>query len=184
MTSCSNSMQRSMSGFVVLCACLMAAAVCHAGDPPRIVEQPQGSRLTVGDTGTLRVRVADPTGVSYRWFFRIGLRGRPLPENGRYEGVRTAELTLNCIVEDDEITPYYCVAMNEFGSTASSQAAFSVLPRPGDVDGDGDVDIVDLSQLLANFGMSGSFLDGDLNNDGDVDLDDLSMVLAHFGERC
>lgn len=57
---------------------------------------------------------------------------------------------------------------------------------PGDLDGDNDVDLNDLSTLLANFGTaSGAGLDdGDLDSDGDVDLNDLSTLLAAFGTTC
>ncbi len=56
----------------------------------------------------------------------------------------------------------------------------------GDLDGDGDVDLTDLSVLLANFGTtSGATPEmGDLDGDGDVDLTDLSGVLNAFGTAC
>jgi len=54
---------------------------------------------------------------------------------------------------------------------------------PGDLDYDGDVDLSDLSQLLAHYGtMSGATYDmGDLDGDGDVDLQDLATLLAYYG---
>ncbi len=52
---------------------------------------------------------------------------------------------------------------------------------PGDLDGDGDVDLADLSILLAHYGQSGTPADGDLDGDGDVDLGDLSILLANYG---
>ncbi|MBU0618319.1 MAG: hypothetical protein KKI02_11420, partial [Planctomycetes bacterium] len=56
---------------------------------------------------------------------------------------------------------------------------------PGDLDGDNDVDLADLSQLLAHYGMTGmSYEDGDLDGDGDVDLSDLSALLAVYGTTC
>jgi hypothetical protein len=59
-------------------------------------------------------------------------------------------------------------------------------PCPGDLDGDNDVDLSDLSILLAHYGMTSGaeYEDGDLDGDGDVDLTDLSELLAHYGETC
>lgn len=61
-----------------------------------------------------------------------------------------------------------------------------ILPCPGDIDGDRDVDLSDLSGLLSNFGFVGgqTLADGDLDGDGDVDLSDLSQMLAVFGSVC
>ena len=54
---------------------------------------------------------------------------------------------------------------------------------PGDLDGDGDVDLSDLAQLLGNYGTTGAdYADGDLDGDGDVDLSDLAELLGHYGE--
>lgn len=57
---------------------------------------------------------------------------------------------------------------------------------PGNLDGDRDVDLTDLSTLLANFGTgSGATLStGDIDGDGDVDLTDLSVLLSNFGSSC
>ncbi len=57
---------------------------------------------------------------------------------------------------------------------------------PGDLDGDNDVDLGDLSQLLAHYGITSgaSYEDGDLDGDGDVDLGDLSALLAVYGTTC
>lgn len=57
---------------------------------------------------------------------------------------------------------------------------------PGDLDGDCDVDLSDLTGLLSNFGTaSGATREmGDFDGDGDVDLSDLTTLLANYGQTC
>lgn len=54
---------------------------------------------------------------------------------------------------------------------------------PGDVDGNGCVNLTDLATLLSNFGATSgqTRADGDLDGDGDVDLTDLATLLSNFG---
>ena len=56
----------------------------------------------------------------------------------------------------------------------------------GDLDGDNDIDLADLAQLLGNYGTpSGAvYEDGDLDADGDVDLSDLAALLGVYGDVC
>lgn len=57
-----------------------------------------------------------------------------------------------------------------------------VPPCIGDINGDGDTDLTDLSILLAHFGANVPVgTNGDLNSDGSVTLTDLSILLANFG---
>jgi len=59
------------------------------------------------------------------------------------------------------------------------------VPCVGDLDGDGDVDLSDLAELLAHYGMTGMTPEqGDLDGDGDVDLSDLAELLANYGTIC
>jgi hypothetical protein len=52
---------------------------------------------------------------------------------------------------------------------------------PGDLNGDGAVDLSDLALLLADFGCAATPCMGDVDGDGDTDLRDLAMLLANFG---
>lgn len=52
----------------------------------------------------------------------------------------------------------------------------------GDADGDGEVALLDLSTLGANFNNSGTWADGDFNSDGFVDVFDLDLLGTHFGD--
>ena len=59
-------------------------------------------------------------------------------------------------------------------------------PCAGDTDGDRDVDLSDLANLLAHFGVlaGAAWADGDFDGDRDVDLSDLAVLLANFGTNC
>jgi hypothetical protein len=56
----------------------------------------------------------------------------------------------------------------------------------GDLDGDGDIDLSDLAQLLANYGITtgACYTQGDIDLDTDVDLSDLAALLAVYGTTC
>jgi hypothetical protein len=72
------------------------------------------------------------------------------------------------------------------GTDSSRLALFGDFPFPGDLDGDADVDLQDLANLLANFSRHGDaeYEDGDFDGDRDVDTQDLAFLLSNFGERC
>jgi hypothetical protein len=56
-------------------------------------------------------------------------------------------------------------------------------PLAGDANGDGKVDINDLTIVLSNYGQTGSaWSQGDLNGDGKVDINDLTVVLSNYGQ--
>lgn len=50
---------------------------------------------------------------------------------------------------------------------------------PGDVDGNGTVDVSDVLQVIAAWASNDS--DADVNNDGTVNIDDMLLVLGGFG---
>ena len=78
---------------------------------------------------------------------------------------------------------------NSLGSdpTRQGDVGFRVAgapPQPGDANGDGKVDINDLTIVLANYGQTGcawsqGCMDGDPT--GTVDVNDLTIVLANYG---
>jgi len=56
-----------------------------------------------------------------------------------------------------------------------------VEPVDGDLDGDGDVDLADLAELLGDFRCNDGRCVGDVDADGDTDGADLVMLLANYG---
>jgi hypothetical protein len=83
------------------------------------------------------------------------------------------------------LIPTVLVALGTLGPVSPARGLGDV-PCRGDLDGDYDVDLADLSQLLGNYGMveGASYEDGDLDGDGDVDLTDLGALLAVYGTTC
>ncbi len=57
---------------------------------------------------------------------------------------------------------------------------------PGDLSGDWQINLIDLSYVLMNYGVTSGavYIDGDLDYDGDVDLADLAALLGYYGETC
>lgn len=53
--------------------------------------------------------------------------------------------------------------------------------RPGDANGDGEVDLADFGTLKGEFGTSGDWAQGDFDRDGQVALADFGLLKANFG---
>ena len=69
--------------------------------------------------------------------------------------------------------------------TYSTRRCRTASYKQGDINQDGDVNILDLSILLANFGKTGTAVTdsrADINNDSDINILDLSILLANFGK--
>ncbi len=92
-------------------------------------------------------------------------------------------------VQPDPAVPNRFWAIHEYttGSWRTWIAQLNADPCPlvGDLDGDGDVDLADLSELLESFGLCAGDLgynpDADLDGDNCVGLGDLSALLENFG---
>ena len=64
--------------------------------------------------------------------------------------------------------------------TGSNQSIGSVTMQNGDVDGSGEVDAVDIDQVIADFGLT-SNVNSDVDVSGEVDAVDIDIVIANFG---
>ena len=81
---------------------------------------------------------------------------------------------------DTPETPFGTVTLDYY------ELGTGVVPCPGDLDGDDDVDLADLAQLLAHYGTpcGATYAEGDLNGDDAVDLADLAELLSYYGTAC
>lgn len=94
----------------------------------------------------------------------------------------TANVEIRFIASDEGDGSIVEAAIDDFTLT---ETGCSGPDCPGDLDGDGDIDLSDLSQLLANFGSTdATYEQGDIDGDGDVDLSDLALLLAVFNTVC
>lgn len=184
----------------IACAGLLGASIAYAGHfiPFTLTEPPLPAIFTAGivtDVGTLTVQVSaqelnfqtDGPIICQALFQRLA---PPATDYGAHINFAGDRLEVY-------FDPAYTVTQGGilFGTSSPSPGCMGTVstpprpplaPCPGDVDRDRDVDLTDLSILLAHFGMSGgaSESSGDMNGDGDVGLTDLSILLANFGAQC
>ena len=72
-----------------------------------------------------------------------------------------------------------------YTTAMGSIAVNLIVYKIADINTDGDVNILDLSILLANFGKrvaEATYSAADINGDGDINVLDLSILLANFGK--
>ena len=94
----------------------------------------------------------------------------------------TANVQVRFIASDEGSGSIVEAAIDDFSVV---DVGCSGSPCPGDLDGDGDRDLADLSGLLAHYGATGvTPAEGDFDGDGDVDLSDLSGLLSVYGVPC
>ncbi len=107
-----------------------------------------------------------------------GHGGRGLGQSGVHPLMATVDLAHgSCLLEIDGRT----LTLRNLRSTGAISDVFRIIKSPpGDLDGDGDVDLSDLAILLADFGCPAA-CPGDADGDGDSDLSDLAIVLGNFG---
>ena len=65
-------------------------------------------------------------------------------------------------------------------TTTTTTTTTSSSASSGDINGDGTVDILDLSVLMSQWGQTGTGLSADLNGDGTVDILDFSIMMANW----
>lgn len=113
----------------------------------------------------------------------VGVTGYRIYRNGTLVGTSTtASYTDTGLIANT--TYSYTVAAYDAANLPSAQStvgSFKTAMKTGDVNGDGAVNIYDLSIMATNFGRAGTLSQGDLNNDGAVNIFDLSILAANWG---
>lgn len=150
-----------------------------SGGLPTIDTQPSDMYVDLNGNLTLTVVPSAESGfVTFQWF----------KDGDEIPGATAAEYHRSPVATTDA-GDYYVELTSVCGTTISDTATVSVrVPCVGDVNGDLEVGLSDLSMLLGSFGLcdgsSGFIAAADLNSTNCVDLTDLSMLLAVFGIDC
>ncbi len=122
-----------------------------------------------------------------QWHKHLGMLLQQGSASSVSDGVYLLEMELFHNAGVATSRPYYLLFnQNASQGAMSAGEAFvraRVLPplQPGDTNGDGRVDFVDLNSVLSSFGVAGQWLGGDVNRDGVVNFLDLNIVLGAFG---
>jgi Immunoglobulin I-set domain/Immunoglobulin domain len=166
-----------------------AAASLALASVPTILSSPTSASACIADTAAFFV-LASGGALSYDWRKDgVMLADGPTGTGSTIFGAKSASLTISAATPADAGF-YDCQVSNTCGVAFSAAAELTVRTCgsgcPGDLDGDGYVELEDLATLLAHFGLSGDVApeDGDIDGDGDVDLADLATLLANYGSAC
>lgn len=122
-----------------------------------------------------------------QWHKHLGMLLLPGGGGGVTDGVYLLEMELFHTGAIATSQPYYLLFdQNAQPADLTGAANFvraRILPpvTPGDTNGDGRVDFLDLNNVLSAFGVAGQWLAGDVNRDGIVNFLDLNIVLGAFG---
>ena len=145
-----------------------------------ITTQPVEQVVALDGTATFSVAATGDGTLSYQWR-RYGV---DLVDDERISGATTPNLTID-MIELCDAGSYYVVVTDDCGGFPSNFAPLYVW-NSGDLDGDADVDLADLAQLLSGYGITSgaTWEQGDLSGDGDVDLSDLAALLGVYGTVC
>ncbi len=145
-------------------------AICHKEGPKAKLTGKVSLEFlstTSGLTGVLALRQPGTQTSLYSFPITLGFQGSYSVQDiepGTYDVAFKLPRSLRGVVSNRALV------------AGANQQNFALIN--GDVDGNNAVDLVDLNQILLEFGTD---LDSDLNYDGVVDLFDFNIVLLNFG---
>lgn len=125
-------------------------AMLIVNEAPAVTMQPVDQSVNIGGSAQFSVVVTGSAPLSYQW--RRGTT--PITNGATISGATSSTLTINPVSLYDDGDDYNCLITNSCGSDVTLNVMLTVnLPMcVGDLDGDLDVDLTDLSLLLAHFG--------------------------------
>ena len=139
----------------------------------------------------LRTTLTTANSVAIAWDAstdNTGVAGYDVFRNGTKVGSPTATAYTDTGLAPNTTYTYTVKARDAAGNTSAASSGLSAktlngsAASSGDLNGDGKVNITDLSILLSHWNATGvPVTQGDLNADGKVNITDLSILLSHWG---
>ncbi len=158
-----------------------------------VITQPQSVSICSLGSATFSLFAVGVDTLSYQWQMEsppgtwVDLADGPAAGLGTIQGATNFQLEVIFPDAGTNINLRCVVTAAGCRSTTSQTVQLSVCDYPGgDLNCDGQVDLIDLATLLTNVStQSGAtYEQGDIDHDGDVDRIDLSTLLALFGSTC
>jgi chitodextrinase len=113
----------------------------------------------------------------------LGATGYQVKRNGAVLGTTSSLSYTDSALTAGTSYNYTISAVDAAGNVSVAAGPVSgttVALKPGDLNGDNVVDLIDLSILLTNWASANATCD--LNHNGSVDVFDLSILLSHYGK--
>jgi chitodextrinase len=113
----------------------------------------------------------------------IGVAGYQVKRNGNTITTVTSPSYTDTGLTSATTYSYTVVAVDAAGNASAAAGPLSLTSlsqKPGDLNGDGQVDLFDISILLSNWGATNQ-PQYDLNGNGMIDIFDLSILLTNYG---
>jgi hypothetical protein len=146
---------------------------------PEVTSEPSSIIVEEGATATLDVVASEAAPTSAAW----QKNGGAVTDDDRVAGSLTSRLTISDVTPGDAGT--YAVAC---GSDTSQDVTITVVPPPaclGDLDADGDTDVLDFAIFIPAFGSAlgdPQYLpDADFDSSGTIDVLDFALFAPDFG---
>jgi len=169
------------------------SAIIRASDTTNILGTSTGGSYTIADkqapTVPTSLSMASHTisSINIAWTAssdNVGVTGYKVYRNGTQVGTSVTNSYADTGLSAGTSYSYTVAAYDAANNTSaqSSASSFSTVSQSGDVNGDGHVNVTDLSILATNYGKTAmTRAQGDLNGDGVVNVYDLSILAANWG---
>lgn len=168
------------------CSAASGVGTINVTPGPGFAQQPANRSGGPGDLASFSVAI---NGQYFNFTYQWRHDGSNMADDDHVSGAQMPTLVIDPLQESDAGN-YDCVVTSILnGCTATSTAASLTVggppPCPGDLNGDLQRDLGDLSVILAHYGLVGATPEqGDLDQNGVVDLSDLSLMLSYYGVPC